>query len=45
MMMMPLATNMPPNLRLALDYNQNENAELAFAASAANLQQNLSFGL
>jgi hypothetical protein len=45
MMIGPGAANMPPTLHLALNYNQNANAELAFAASAADLQQNLVFGL
>jgi hypothetical protein len=44
-MIVPEAANMPPTLRLTPGYNQNANAVLVFAASAANLQQNLVLGL
>jgi hypothetical protein len=44
-MIVPEAANMPPTLRMAPGCNQNTNTELAFAASAANLQQNLVLGL
>jgi hypothetical protein len=45
MMIAPEAAKMPSTLRLAPGYSQNASTELALAASAATLQQNLVLGL